>query len=302
MIDSGTVNSVTRGRAAGPPNGFSVVDARGRLVDGPFPSFDIASIVAQQTDLAHVNAWVAAGSSVYRDYLAHARRWFGGRVAGWLVAGMPAGIEMPPAPDLATVNPRILARNGDAIAAYLGDGPEAPACSFYDRIVARYARAAHGAVLAPATVRVALEPIHASLALRQMCRDYQQHRVVAAESGPILSITREEAGRRLKDAACLYRGLDRNWLFLFDDPGVWGRWARYCRRSVLLPGVTAVSAYWAARDLLRSADIHHGIDAGEPSRALRHVLLHLAQWRLVSVQSSECERRYRSQVPAQAAR
>lgn len=268
------------GHDAPPTGGFVVVDAQARVVDGPLPGFDIAQLVARQADLACVQTRIAEDAPAYRERLLHARRWFGGCVANWLAAGMPARSALPVSPQLAAVDPRMLARNGAAITAYLEQGPTVPAQPFYDQIVARYARARHGAGLSPVTARVALEPIHASLATRQMCGDNRQHRVVAAEPGPMRPVDQSEAAARLRAAAGLFRGLGRNWLYVPDT--AWGRWTRYCRRSVMLDGVTAGSALSAARELALAADVQHGIDHEDSSRALRHALLHLAQWWLVS--------------------
>lgn len=264
------------------PGGFVVVGPASDPNAPACPSFDTASVMAALADLDWLQARPSpAHRAAYARRLTHARRWFGSRVAGWLRAGMPSSRALPEAPELGRIEPRILARNGSAIEAYLAAGPDGAPNPLYDRLTARFALASEGVRLAPATVRAALEPLHRSLAWRLLVREFGCHRVTRV-AAPVAGLEIGAAADGLARYAGLYRGFDRRWLIMGRDGRTRAKWSRLCRRAVLLPGVGASDSLQAARNLLRRADIPHGLDTGEQSRQLRLVLLHLAQWVLVT--------------------
>lgn len=264
------------------PGGFVVVGpASGHHVTA-CPSFDTAAVMAALADLDWLQTrHNPAHRAAYARRLRHARRWFGGRVAAWLQAGMPSPRVLPDAPELTGIDPRILARNGPAIEVYLAGGPDSAPNPFYDRLAARFALASEGVRLAPATVRAALEPLHRSLAWRLLVREFGCHRVERA-TAPAAGLEIRTAADSLAHYAGMYRGFDRRWLTMGRDGRTQAKWSRLCRRAVLLPGVGVSDSLQAARNLLRRANIAHGLDTGEQSRQLRLVLLHLAQWVLVT--------------------
>ncbi|MEQ8799870.1 MAG: hypothetical protein RJQ08_13345 [Salinisphaeraceae bacterium] len=267
---------------AAQPGGFVVVGPASGSHATACPSFDTAAVMAALADLDWLQARPSpAHRSAYARRLRHARRWFGGRVAAWLRAGMPSSHALPDAPGLADIEPRILARNGPAIETYLADGPDGVPNPLYDRLTARFALASEGVRLAPATVRSALEPLHRSLAWRLLVREFGCHRVERAMR-PVAGLEIRAAADGLARYAGLYRGFDRRWLIMGRDGRTRAKWSRLCRRAVLLPGVGVSDSLQAARNLLRRAAIPHGLDTGEQSRQLRLVLLHLAQWVLVT--------------------
>lgn len=257
-------------------------------VSGPYPSYDIALLAARQSEAESLMQSLADDPpSGYAEYRQHARAWFGSRVRAWLQAGMPDRGRLPDDTALAAIEPRILARNGTAVAVYLASSPRTPPQPLYDRIAARYLWAAHNMRVPPAAVRQVLEPLHESYALRRLWQNRRCSRVVAtANPGQparrCLGLQADEAVRRLRLHALLYRGLGRHWLLRLEGGEDYAKWLRFCRRSVLLPGMSAAALYRQARTLVSAAAIDHGIDAGEESLTLRQTLLHLAQWRLAT--------------------
>lgn len=265
------------------PRRFAVIDDTATPTF--YPSYDIALLAGEQARLQALLSAVDRGEHAgYDAQRRHARVWFGARVQAWLQAGMPARPPLPPEPEVEAIEPRILARNGVALARYVAAGPGGETESLYDRLIARYVRAVHGERLAPEGIRSALEPIHGALALRRLWREVEAPRIGAYDGADIPScgLSEADAVAMLRRYARLYRGLGPPPGDLFDAAAARAKWRRFCRRAVLLPRMRPDALFDTARDLWRLADIRHGLDLGDDSLVLRRRLLHLAQWRLTT--------------------
>lgn len=287
----------SRRPASGPSKRFFYVAAANGTPSGPYPSFDIARAVAEHHTFCAVQA-AAAGdlAPAFGHRLDHARTYFGCLVARWLETGMPSRRPMPPAADIEAIEPRILARNGVALTRYLGQTGGFGVLPLYDRLARRYLWAVHGveSAWAGSDVRVFMEPVHHSQALRQLAqsgagRDARRHfQVVCATTPPrgasveTLWITRAQAVAMLRRHASFYRGFNHELPRRNFTPAVRGKWDRFCAGAVILPGVERHELFDFAAGLLAQAAIEHGVDGGDNGVALRWMLLHLAQWCLAS--------------------
>lgn len=267
-------------------------------LSGPYPSYDIARVMAEHMTFCAVEAAVADdGVEVFSRRLSHARAYFGSELRHWLEAGMPSRRAMPPAPDIQAIEPRILVRNGAALAAYFSRSPAGALRSLYERLARRYLWAVQGVEsrTVGSDVRTFMEPFHRSQALRQLAQSAAEHQAdhhiqVAGDSGPsgdaahgaTVRMTWSEAGALLRRHARFYRGFDQDLARYNFTPWVRGKWDRFCAGAVILDGVARHELFDAGRALLERAAIDHGIDGGDNGVALRWMLVHLTQWCLAS--------------------
>lgn len=264
---------------------------------GPYPSYDIARVMAEHLTFKAVEVAAAdALATAFAERLRHARSYFGLQVQRWLEAGMPSRRVMPQAPEVDAIEPRMLARNGVALARYLGEGPGSDTHAFYDRLARRYLRAVHGFDIGTAMgdVRAFMEPFHASLAVRQLAHsagsrdDGRRFQAVhetqrpAARMEAMAGLSRAEAAHVLRSHARFYLGFNVDLVRNNFTPPVRGKWDRFTAGAVILHGLERRELFAVSRGLLQRAAINHGIDGADNGVALRWMLLHLAQWCLAS--------------------
>ena len=276
---------------------FYVASSANELA-GPYPSYDIARVMAEHMTFCAVEAAAAdIGAEAFARRLSHARAYFGSQLRHWLEAGMPSRRSMPEAADIEAIEPRILARNGAALAAYFGQGPGGALRSLYERLARRYLWAVHGVEsrTVGSDVRIFMEPFHRSQALRQLAQSAAEHEadhhiqvVCEPETGgdsphqATARMTWPEAAAVLRRHARFYRGFDRDLAQYNFTPWVRGKWDRFCAGAVILSGVARDELFDAGLALTERAAIDHGIDRGDNGVALRWMLVHLTQWCLAS--------------------
>ncbi|WP_353252135.1 hypothetical protein [Salinisphaera sp. PC39] len=254
-----------------------------------YPSYDIALLAGEQVRLQSLLAEVDRGDRPdFRAQCRHARVWFGARVQRWLESGMPVPAGMPAEPDLEAIEPRILRRNGVALARYVAAGVDGGDDEpFYDALIARYLRAVHGRPVARPGVRATLEPLHESLALRRLWAGVPSPRVSVYENADPgwRGLDRAGAVAILRRYARLYRGPGPVPPSPFEAEAARAKWRRFCRRAILLPGLEPDRLFDIAAILWRDAAIGYDLEVGQDGPRLRHRLLHLAQWHLARAPS-----------------
>lgn len=261
---------------------------------GPYPSYDIARVMAEHlTFLAVESAASGDLADAFAERVRHARAYFGSQVRRWLEAGMPSRRVMPRAPDVAAVEPRILERNGAALARYVSDHRGAAKHPFYEHLAQRYLWAVHGVdpSIPGGDVRAFMEPFHHSLALRQLVqsavgradgRRFEAVRETEAIDVAVAGMTRAEAAQMLCTHARFYRGFNVELVHHNFTPSVRGKWDRFSAGAVILRGVERSELFNVGQALVQRANIGHGVDGADNGVALRWMLLHLAQWCLAS--------------------
>ncbi len=302
MADTGDMRQGGTGPEAGAsaPRLFFVATDTG-VADGPYPSFDIARMVAEHRTYLAVEADAQGALAVaYAKRLKHARRYFAGQTGRWLQADMPSRRAMACAPELDAIEPRILRRNSAALAHYLEGQPDGSLHPLYEQLAWRYLKAVHGVETKRpgGGVRAFMEVFHHSNALRQLAqsgagRASARHfqplcptEAPAPATDVVLRVTRQEAAAMLRRHATFYRGFDHDLPRHNFTPRVRGKWDRFCAGAVILPGVDRGELFEAAAQVLAQAHIDHGIDASDNAVPMRCMLLHLTQWCLVSERNS----------------
>lgn len=260
---------------------------------GPYPSSDIAMVIAEHLTFVAVERGISGFlADVFAERLVHARHYFGSRIGRWMEHDMPSRERLPSDPELALIDPRILARNGHALAQYLAAGPGAVCNPLYDHLIRRYLHTICGfdPGAGPDDVRELLEPLHYGVAVRQLVRRCAQgesgfRRYQVTQSGDGHShprLDRDQGARMLREQARYYWGFDASLAGNNFTPRVRGKWERFCSGAVILPGIDRHELFAAGRDMLDAAAIAHGVDATDNGIALRWMLLHLSQWYLAS--------------------
>lgn len=269
----------------------------GRDWFGPYPSSDIAMVMAEHFTFSAVESGVSHFlGAAFAQRLAHARQYFGSHVARWLEAGMPSRLEPPADERLALIDARILARNGPAVGHYLEQAPGGRVVDLYDVLTRRYLLAVHryDATQSLDDVRRLIEPVHYALAMRQLARrcgqgekGFRRYCVDQTGSGGAGSaecvlLTLAEAARMLRFQARFYRGFDMSAPANNFTPPIKGKWEHFCSGAVILPGLDRRELFGVGRELVHAANIGHGIDTADNCVALRWMLLHLSQWYIAS--------------------